>query len=214
MGLGSFASSQIATRRAKSASDRALRNSSIGNTFVDLTNLTLSYNELVESGRVRPGAKAFRGLQGDESLLSHAIGSYEDQLAKADPIFGQYRNSVQAGLKGLENGGIPDDMRRSITENLRSSQASRGILDSNTAAIEEVVRLMGGQEAIRSQRLGEAQDYFGSVTQGALNAFLPNVSSLYGGELQKSISQAGNRQQAYAIGSQIGNQDGGIGAIL
>lgn len=195
------AGGMAAAGRTKGAADNALRGGA-GNQFRFLENLLLPYEDLLAMGRLK-GNKDFRGLQPGETRLGRAIEGYSDTLAASDPIFAQYRQTVMGGLEGIENGGIPSDLRRSITEGLRSSQASRGILDSNTAAIEEVVRLMGGQEMIRSQRLAEAQNYFGQVTQGALRTLLPGIDTLYTGELQRSIQGSQNALGAGQIGAGI-----------
>lgn len=191
----------MVTRRSKKSSDKALQRDSIGNDFGMEENLLLPYDQLVEMGRVAPN-QPYYAQHGGESRLSRGIAGYEESLATSDPIFASYRKTVQSGLEGLDS-GIPDDLRRSITEGLRSSQASRGILDSNTAAIEEVVRLMGGQEQVRAQRLGEANNYFNSVTQGALNSLLPNINTLYGGELERSKATQSGRLGAVGLGTGV-----------
>ena len=195
------AGGMFATNRTKGAADNALRGGA-GNQFRFLENLLLPYEDLLAMGRLE-GNKDYRGMQPGETRLGRAIEGYTDTLASSDPIFAQYQQTVLGGLEGIENGGIPNDLRRSITESLRSSQASRGILDSNTAAIEEVVRLMGGSEMVRSQRLAEAQNYFGQVTAGALQSLLPGIGTLYTGELQRSMQGAQNALGAAQVGAGI-----------
>ena len=181
--------------------------------------LLMPVDELLKNGLIDAGSlPGYKGLQAGQSRFGRAVENYQDQLASADPIFGQYRKTVEAGLRGIENGGIPDDLRRSITENLRSAQASRGILDSNTAAIEEVVRLAGGQEAIRAQRLGEAQNYFGQVTNNVARMFAPSLQSYLQAQFGAGELNLGRAQISADMTKDImsGARDtaGGIGGLL
>jgi len=177
----------------------------------------LPYDQLVSMGRIAPGTNP-NGLQGGESRFSRIVSGYENSLAAADPIFQQYRDATRQGLEGIQNGGIPDDLRRTITEGLRSSQASRGILDSPTAAVEEVVRLMGGSEAVRSQRLAAASDYFRQVTGGAAASFLPDLSTYLGTESNSNAfnlqrGMAGQQQFQWGVNQGINVGSDIIGAI-
>lgn len=197
--------------RAKTAEDR------ISSGYNNAELYLLPYDELVKLGRINPGNNPYN-LGAGESRLSRLVSGYEDSLAKADPIFAQYRDATRKGLEGIQNGGIPDDLRRSITEGLRSSQASRGILDSNTAAIEEVVRLMGGSEAVRGQRLQAASDYFRQVTGGAAASFMPDLSTYLGTESNSNsynLQRWGAGQQQFQWGVNQGINVGSdiIGAI-
>ena len=139
------------------------------------------------TGRIKAGKRLRSGITGSQSGISQLLGGYEQSLFNADPTLKQYASIVQGGLEGITGGGgIPNDLRRSITEELRASQASRGILDSNVAATEEVVRLMGGEEQVRAQRLAQAQDYFRSIIGPGLSAIIPNMGDLLSGGLATS----------------------------
>ncbi len=165
----------------------------------------MSYDDLVASGRIKAG-EDYYGLKGGESRVSRLVDSYQDSLSAADPVFAKYRQLTQQRLEGLES-GIPDDLRRSITESLRDTQARRGIMDSNVGAIEETIRLMGGQEAITSQRLSEAQAYFNQVTMPAFAQFMPGLDRFLGTEYQTNLYNM-NREVA---GANIQNQRIGMG---
>lgn len=165
----------------------------INKAYTFAENSLLSYDDLVGLGRIKAGSDYY-GLKGGESRVGRLVEGYQDTLAGSDPIFAAYRQQVTEGMQGLENGGIPSDLRRSITEGLRDSQARRGILDSNTAAVEEVVRLMGGQEAVRAQRLNEANNYFNSVTSGALAAFMPSLQGYLGTQYQSDAFNQARKQ--------------------
>jgi len=189
--------------RSKNISDRELRNGTLSMDYNQLEQILLPYDQLVKMGLVQDIPGSYGATHPNESRFSRALSGYESDLASADPILAKYQKTVQSGLEGLDS-GIPDDLRRSITESLRSSQSSRGIdLTSNTAAIAEVTRLMGGEQAIRSQRLNEANNYFSTVTQGGINALLPQLSQLYGGELQRAIAGSQGALRAGEIGAGI-----------
>jgi hypothetical protein len=177
-----------ARRRTKSA----LAGDNVSKDLLGEENLFLPYDQLVQMGRVAPGTNGFQGLSGSQSRIGRDIQGFEGSLASGDPVFAQYQKLEQNALAGLNAGGdgLPDDFRRTLTEDVRSSQASRGLVDSDTSAIQEAARLMGGSEQIRSSRLQEVQGYLSGVTNQALGYLLPNMSTLYGGELQRSMAGA------------------------
>lgn len=220
LGGATFGLSEVARgiKNDRTPGDRANANQWMSDAYRSIESYLLPYDQLVATGRVQPGQNEY-GLRGNESRFSRALSAYEDQLAASNPIFGQYRDTVQSGLAGIENGGIPDDMRRSITEGLRDTQARRGILDSNVGAVEEVVRLMGGSEAVRAQRLSQAQDYFSGVTAGGINALMPSLGlnlglqqNAYGSNQQRSQNAYGNLMQQWGLGLDTAGGLIGIGA--
>jgi hypothetical protein len=176
-----------------------------------IDSLTMSYEDLQRLGRINPAfAAGYAGLAPGESRFGRQVSNYEKSLASADPAFAAYQKSITSGLEGLDS-GIPEDLRRSITENLRSEQSSRGIdLTSNTAAIAEVTRLMGGEQAIRSQRLSEASNYFNQVTAGAANLYAPSINNY----LQASLGGAGLNNQRAGIGQEKHAGDQGVGSDI
>jgi hypothetical protein len=153
---------------------------------------------LFNFGSGRPGVgmtpyrrtAGYEGLSGNQSRLGRDIQGFEGTLASGDPVFAQYQQLEQSALAGLNAGGdgLPDDFRRTLTEDVRSSQASRGLVDSDTSAIQEAARLMGGSEQIRSSRLNEVQNYLSGVTNQALGYLLPNMNTAYQGELQRAVA--------------------------
>jgi len=162
---------------------------------LEFENFLLPYDELVRLGRIDVGqsplggiggmmtnsssgldpSSPYYGLRGNESRLSRGISAYEESLASSDPAFAAYRDSIRTQARSLSEGGIPDDFRRTLTEELRSSQAARGTLEGGTPGLEEAIRLMGGQEAIRTSRLNEVTNYLSGIQGGALGALLPNA---------------------------------------
>jgi hypothetical protein len=194
--LGGAKNSPSAGKRFAPAS------SQYGDMITGMENFLTSYDDLVKQGRISARdaelMKRNQGMTGDETRLGHDISIFQGSLAEGDPGFAAYQKAVISGLEGIENGGIPDDMRRTITEQLRQSQAARGIIDSNVAGVEEVVRLMGGSEQVRSRRIAEAENYFGSVTSMSLNALYPSIGQLMGyqqGQNQLNLSRAQGNQQ-------------------
>lgn len=181
---------KTAQRRSKNALNRG----NLGSDLLQMENLFLPYDQLVEMGRLKPGAKGgvgkgFAGLSGNQSRIGRDITGFESMLAESDPVFAQYQKVMQGSLAGMAEGGdgLPADFRRTLTEDVRSSQAARGLVESDTSAVEEAARLMGGSEQIRSRRLSEATDYLSGVQKYALGFMLPNMSQLYGGELQRAM---------------------------
>src|SRR6185503_11446835 len=171
---------------------------------LEFENFLLPYDELVRLGRIdvpggtpgydpsgtgggllggsragTPGgldpSSPYYGLKGNESRLSRGISAYEQSLAAADPAFAAYQKAIRGEAESLGRGEIPADFRRTLTEELRSSQAARGTLEGGTPGLEEAIRLMGGQEAIRASRLSEVTNYLSGVQGGALGALLPNA---------------------------------------
>lgn len=195
MGVGTFGASSLIDKMKwdRTPGDRMpSANRRVNDAYGGLEGMLLPYDELVRLGRVKPG-QDYYGLQGNESRAGRLIEGYQDTLAAADPIFGSYRQAVQSGMEGVARGDIPDDFRRTLTEDIRKAQAGRGILDSDVAAIEEAVRLSGGREAVRAQRLAEADRYFSGVTQGALGAFMPTLGTYLNADAE---SRAFNQQRA------------------
>lgn len=73
-----------------------------------------------------------------------------------DPLIKRLRNTAFSGLKGLQTGDLPADMRANIEQSTARSQMARGIFDSPAANTEAVAALMGGSEQIRASRLAQA----------------------------------------------------------
>lgn len=151
----------------------------------------LPYEELVAQGRL--GRNKFN-LKPGESRFSKDLSGFIGSLEAADPILASYRSVVESGLEGLED-GLPADFRRTLTQEVRASQASRGIIDSDMAAIEESARLIGGSELIRATRLQEAQNYLSGVTNLGVAALVPGAAQM----LQGSVDSWGQRT-AYSSG--------------
>lgn len=71
---------------------------------------------------------------------------------------------VSQALGGLEQGGIlPADLERQAIERARGIASARGLIDSPQGGLLEIASLLGGSEAIRSQRLAQAQSIFGGA---------------------------------------------------
>lgn len=186
-------------RHGERQTDRALAGGTLSDSYSQIEDLLLSYGELVNSGRIKAGDKAYAGLGLDQSRLGRGIASYEDALAAGDPVFAQYRKLMADSLNFDEN-GLPADLSRSITQGVRGSAAARGLLDSSTSGLQEVAALMGGSENIRAQRLSQVNQYLGGVTQGAISSLFPGIQTLYGGELQRAMK----RGELYADANRTG----------
>lgn len=163
-----------------------------GEVLRGLENVFLPYEELVAQGRIKNGRNDYNLLPG-QSRFGKDLSAFIGQMEGADPILASYRQTVMSGLEDMQD-GLPADFRRSLTEEVRSSQAARGIIDSDTAAIEEASRLMGGSEFIRATRLAEVQNYLSGVTSIGVNALMPSIGQM----LQGSQAVYDSRQQRRA----------------
>ena len=219
--MGSAAGSiggMAAAGRTNRTARRALGQDNISSDLLQLENLFLPYEQLVAMGRISPeGQRGWEGVGPGQSRLGRDISGLENTLAGSDPVFSQYRKLMASSLEGLNSGGLglPSDMERSIKNELRSSQSSRGLLDSDTSAIQEVAGLLGGSEAIRSQRLFEVNNYLSGIGGSVLGSLMPNLMGLYGGELQRSMQGARNALGAAGVGvGALGASSGSDSSIL
>jgi hypothetical protein len=208
----------MAANRTNSTSKRALNQGGLYQDLNQMEGLTTSYNDLVSQGKINPqNVRQYQGLQGNQSLLGRDLGNYFGQLGAADPAFGGYQQAMGQTAQGLAQGGLglPSDVQRNIENTLRSSQSSRGLLDSDVSATQEVAALMGGSEAIRSQRLGQVQNYLSGVLQPAIGQFMPSMSQLYGGELQRAMQGSQNAIGAgnVGVGALQGSSSGSLGGL-
>ena len=183
IGIGGALGGMAAAGRTKRSSDRALRQGQLGESFQKIQQLLQPYN-------------------GGPSQLAIGLSGYEKSLEDADPVFAAYKKTIMEGLNTDEN-GLPADFARQLTETTRGAQAARGVLESDTSAIQEAVALMGGREAVRARRLGDVKEYLGGVLGGGLEALMPTIKDIYGGELQRAIETAKGRRESAAIGAGI-----------
>lgn len=173
-------------------SQNALKGGQLPQDIQQLENLLLPYDQLLAMGRINPtSASQFRGLSGSQSVLGRLLGSYQNTLVQNDPATAAYAKAVAGGLN-LGESGLPADVEKAITRSVRGGLSSRGLLDSSIGAIEEAGALAGGAEAIRAERLGQANQFFNSVTQNAINSLFPNINSIYQGELNRAIEGSGS----------------------
>lgn len=200
-------------RRTNRTSNRALNQGQLGGDVTTMEQFLLPYDQLLASGKIHPGnASLYKGLQGNQSILGRDLSGYFGTLAASDPAFGGYQQAIGQTAQGLAQGGLglPADVQRNIENTLRSAQSSRGLLDSDTSAIQETAALMGGSEAIRSQRLGQVESYLQGTLQPAIGQFLPSMSTLYGGELNRALQGSRNAIGSAQTGVQGGQAAGGL----
>ena len=74
-----------------------------GQSFGQLENLLLSYEDLVAQGRIGPNERGFEGLEPGQSRFGRGLEAYESSLAEGSPIFAAYQHTIQQGLKGIES---------------------------------------------------------------------------------------------------------------
>ena len=171
--------------------DKALAGGTLDSSYAQIMSLLQSY-------------------QGGPSQLSLGLSGYEKSLADADPVFAAYKKTIMEGMNFDQN-GLPADFARQLTETTRGAQSARGVLDSDTSAIQEAVALMGGREMIRSRRLNEVQDYLGGVVGGGLAALMPTIKDLYGGELQRAVERSKRYSEANQTGGGVyGSSSGSL----
>jgi hypothetical protein len=204
----------VGAKRTQGAGQTALNKGTLEQDVGTLENLFLTYDQLVAMGRVNPtSAPLFRGLQGNQSVLGRLLAGYQDQLANNDPTYATLRSTMANNLN-LGESGLPQDVEQRITKNVRAAQASRGLIDSSSSAIEEAGALAGGAEQIRMQRTAELNDFFTRTTQSAIDRLFPSLGGLYSGELQRARSRADVAVAAGQTGAGIyGNTDSILGQI-
>jgi hypothetical protein len=187
-------SQDLANEPAARRSRNAQKGGQLPQDVQQLENLFLPYEELLKMGRVNPtSAPLFRGLSGNQSVLGRLLAGYQDQLAENDPAYASLRSAMANNLN-LGESGLPADVEQRITKNVRAAQASRGLIDSSSSAIEEAGALAGGAEQIRVQRTAELNDFFTRTTQSAIDRLFPSLSGLYQGELDRATAGASNEQ--------------------
>lgn len=191
------------------------------NALASLEGGFLTYEDLVGLGRIKPGKNKY-GLKPGESRYGRDIGALLSAFGEADPTLAAYRKAVMQGIEGLDGPeGLPSDYKRTLLEDLRTSQASRGIIDSDTSAIEEAVRLSGGREAIRAQRLGEVQNYLAGVFNPAVGTVIPSIGQMlqgqmgsYGLNLQRDQTQLGYRIEQQKMATDFAGSAAGVLAFI
>jgi hypothetical protein len=183
-------SQDLASGPDRRRANNALKGGTIEQDVQSFQNLFLPYDQLLAMGRVNPtSAPLFKGLSGNQSVLGNLLASYQDQLAQADPAYASLRGAMANNLN-LGESGLPQDVEQRITKNVRAAQASRGLIDSSSSAIEEAGALAGGAEQIRVQRTAELNDFFSRTTQSAIDRLFPSLSGLYQGELDRAVSRS------------------------
>jgi hypothetical protein len=171
------------------------------------------FQEIMGSGMA---GDLIRDVMGQELDLLQSLGPefireqsrLRDLAFESDPVMREQRLAAldalgvaRGQLADLEAGGLPADLERSILERTRTSQAARGIHGSPVGATAEAVRLLGGEEQLRSQRLGQAM---GILSGGGFGTAAPAPGMgpgptrfLPGGDLMPGLQQnvMASRQQ-------------------
>lgn len=132
-----------------------------------------------------------RGLAEEELALTRRFAPQfirteqrlNEQAIQGDPLARRLRGTALSTLRGVDDllegvfsGDLPDDVRRSITEDVRGAQSARGILESGVGAVEEASRLAGGRERFRSARIQQVAGLLSGVAGPGLS--LLNVPSI------------------------------------
>lgn len=194
----------------------------------DLFNFLNSVIQNFGAGGTGPGTKAAKRLLRSELELSRkfggALAEQQRELIAQDPILSRLSQGAQKGLDrifgGLGTAGrLPGDIRSNLTSEIRGSLASRGILESPSGALEEAVRLAGGREAFRAQRIAQAAPFISAGLNlgqqprnfSPLGQFAPSASGLFQGQLQSRQISAGVAAQNAQLKAQ-GQQ--GLGQLL
>ena len=138
-----------------------------------------SLEEIIQGGRL---GDVGQRLAGDELDLTKQFGGQFQDLAQQlfqrgisnDPTskalqeLGLRQTELATqGLDGLENGGLPSDVRQNILNDVRGRSASQGFLENDNQAVVEAARLAGGREQFRAARLGQAQSILSGVGQSS-----------------------------------------------
>lgn len=141
---------------------------------------------------------------GKDSQMGKALQG----LIEADPLLQQNFLALQAfggqalqGIEGLDS-GLPEDVRRGVLENVRSTSAARGIIDSPGAALQEAAQLGLSTERFRQQRMGQLGQFIG-MSQGGLQSLVsPGPQGLLSAGLERQAIAVGARGQSAQLGLQ------------
>lgn len=169
----------------------------------DLNNLLLSFQNAFQGGGQGQGLgyESIAPILGTELQLQQQFGArFQEQQQAAiqrDPILSRLSQTAQRGLDSILSGiasgnNLPSDVRQNLLQEIRGSQAARGVLESPRAGLEEAVRLSGGREAFRAARLAQAAPFISAGlnlgSQGrdfsVLGQFAPGPSEMLQGNLQ------------------------------
>jgi hypothetical protein len=117
-------------------------------------------------------------MQQRDPLLRQARELGLESLEEQRRVLGQQADIISGGLEGLEEGGLPDDVRKYVLEEARAIGGSRGLLESPSSALFETTSLVKQRENLRSIRLGQADAFL----SGAQGLAAPGLSLGQGGQ--------------------------------
>lgn len=123
------------------------------------------------------------GLQETLETSRELGGEFQQErqrLLEMDPLIRRMRNIAIGGLKGVNQGQLPGDISRSITDRTRKAMAARGMDESSIAATMEAAALTGGAEQFRANRLNQAMAVGDRYSVGGqmLSGGVPDFMSL------------------------------------
>jgi hypothetical protein len=121
------------------------------------------------------------------------------RLLEADPLIRRLRNIAIGGLKGVNQGALPGDISRSITDRTRQAMAARGMDESSIAATTEAAALTGGAEQFRANRLNQALAVGDRYSAGGqmLSGGVPDFMSLLPFQQNANAAQNQLSQKGY-----------------
>ena len=103
---------------------------------------------------------------------------------------------------------LPDDFRRNLEQDARSSQTARGVARTTPGAIQEAAVLAGGRENIRARRLGQLGGALGQFSLPLLG-LAPNSSQIASISGQQFNQRAAQDAARGAAGGRLGSIAGG-----
>lgn len=150
-------------------------------------------------------APEFYGLLESDKLRNTPLGR---SLQLQQQLLGE----VSAGLggkgfgerQGKGAGRLPPDLANAIGENLMTNLARAGVEGSPAAALQASMRFTGASEAIRSQRIAQAQSVLGQVGGASI---LPSASEFLALGARRASEAAGIQYGSGQQLAQIGQQE-------
>lgn len=131
----------------------------------------------------------------------------------ADPMLKSLFEQIFAGIEG-DVSELPPDMQQNILKDVRGGQASRGVLESDTSAVEEAVSLLGGREQLRSRRLAQAGQLLSSGLLPKASDFLPSATDFLSAALSLEDLRLQRNLGKKGIGAQKRGQTLGFEASI
>lgn len=166
---------------------------------------------------IQTGLMDFMGGRGGKNLraFQQALRNADPTLARRFDILKALGRTAEAGLQGLEDGGLPADVERGVMNRVRSQQAARGVIGSDFSALQEAAQLGLSAETFRQSRFNQAGMAANAIGGGFVSQFIPDANNLlqiplaqFGADVNVRMGNAANRNARFGQWLQFGGDVG------